>query len=171
MTTKKTSFGPVVITCRGAGSQGHDPHTVGAGKDVGLDIQIPLNQSANSFQISKPDGTVVFSIDSSGVPSARSATALASPATLPSTTGGDYIITAPAAATFPLPAPVSDGVAITVTAISPFAHRIDAGAGNLLTGTAANTAVVFSANPGSSVTLVSLNGKWIVRASQGVTFS
>lgn len=58
--------GPTVITMRGAGSVGHDPLTKGAGLDVGLSVQIPTAQTANAFQIEKPDGTVIFQVDASG---------------------------------------------------------------------------------------------------------
>ena len=38
----------------------------GAGSDVGLDVQIPVAQTANALQITKPDGTVVSYFDKSG---------------------------------------------------------------------------------------------------------
>src|SRR5215471_13390716 len=66
MTTKKTSFGPTVITCRGAGSAGHDFAQVGAGKDVGLDVQVPTAQTANAIQVTKPDGSVIWAIGPGG---------------------------------------------------------------------------------------------------------
>lgn len=66
-TTGVTRFkGPTVITLRGAGSKGNDPLTKGDGLDVGLSVQIPTGQSANAFQIEKPDGTVIYSIDKNG---------------------------------------------------------------------------------------------------------
>lgn len=58
--------GPTVVTMRGAGSVGHDALTKGAGIDVGLSVQIPSAQTANAFQIEKPDGTVVSAFDASG---------------------------------------------------------------------------------------------------------
>jgi hypothetical protein len=66
-TTGATRFkGPTIITLRGAGSLGHDPRTVGAGIDPGLSVQIPAVQTANAFQVEKPDGTVIAQIDASG---------------------------------------------------------------------------------------------------------
>ena len=66
-TTGNTRFkGPVLVTLYGGGSKGHDGQTVGAGFDVGLSVQIPSAQSANSFQIEKPDGTVITAFDSNG---------------------------------------------------------------------------------------------------------
>jgi hypothetical protein len=68
---KTTRFrGPTEITLRGAGSSGNDPLVKGSGADVGLRIAIPTTQTANSFTIEKPEGTVVFSIDATGTPSA-----------------------------------------------------------------------------------------------------
>lgn len=74
--SKPTRFkGPTVITLRGAGSTGNDPLKVGDGSDIGLDIQVPAvvtinsdtyGQTANSLQVSKPAGTVIFQIDGSG---------------------------------------------------------------------------------------------------------
>ena len=65
--SKPTRFkGPIVVTLRGAGSLGNDPNKLGAGTDVGLDIQVPLTQTANAIQVTKPDGTVVFAIGSAG---------------------------------------------------------------------------------------------------------
>jgi hypothetical protein len=72
-TTGSTRFrGPTVITLRGAGSLGHDAQTVGAGADVGLAVQIPSGQTANAFQIEKPDGTVIYAIGPNGNPSVGS---------------------------------------------------------------------------------------------------
>lgn len=68
-TSKPIRFkGPLVVTLRGAGASGNDPLTKGAGADVGLDIQVPTAQTANTFQITKPDGTVVFGIGPGGGP-------------------------------------------------------------------------------------------------------
>jgi hypothetical protein len=62
---------PLVVTLRGAGSQGNENKfggvtSPGAGLDVGLDIQLPTAQTANALQITKPDGTVITSFDSAG---------------------------------------------------------------------------------------------------------
>ena len=66
-TTGVTRFkGPTVITMRGAGSAGHDAQTTGAGIDIGLSVQVPTTQSVAAFQVEKPDGTVVYSIDGTG---------------------------------------------------------------------------------------------------------
>jgi len=45
---------------------GHDPLTKGVGLDVGLGIQVPATQSANSLQIEQPDGTVIAAFDAAG---------------------------------------------------------------------------------------------------------
>jgi hypothetical protein len=63
--------GPMIVTLRGAGSKGHDYKlggvaAVGTGLDVGLSVQIPTAQTANSFQVEQPDGTVIAAIGASG---------------------------------------------------------------------------------------------------------
>lgn len=78
-TTGGTRFrGPMVVTTRGAGSVGHDQMTKGAGLDVGLSVQIPTGQTANAFQVEKPDGTVIFAIDASGNTAGNSVTSIVS---------------------------------------------------------------------------------------------
>lgn len=62
---------PLVVTLRGAGSQGNENKfggvtSPGAGLDVGIDIQMPTAQTANALQITKPDGTVISAFDSAG---------------------------------------------------------------------------------------------------------
>lgn len=71
--------GPTIITLRGAGSKGKDytlggVAPVGAGLDVGLSVQIPSGQTANAFQIEKPDGTVIYQVDCNGNVAATSVT-------------------------------------------------------------------------------------------------
>jgi len=56
-----------VVTLRGAGSQGHDPLTVGAGADPALSLQIPVSQTANAFQIEQPEGTIVGGLSTARV--------------------------------------------------------------------------------------------------------
>jgi hypothetical protein len=160
MTTKKTSFGPVVITCRGAGSKGHDPQTIGAGKDVGLDVQIPVTQTANAIQVSQPDGTVIWSV---GAPAVIAAGAVP-------VTGGNYVITAASAQALTLAAPTTNGTTITITSATAFAHTLTA-TGLLQTGSAAVNVATFAAFAGASLTLVAYNGKWQVRSSTGITFT
>ena len=66
-TTGASRFkGPVRVTMRGGGSKGHDPLTVGAGADVALGIELPTGQTANAFQVEKPDSTVIAGIDCNG---------------------------------------------------------------------------------------------------------
>lgn len=63
--------GPMVVTLRGAGSVGKEGRyggvaPTGTGLDVGLSVQVPSGQTANSFQVEKPDGTVIAGLDASG---------------------------------------------------------------------------------------------------------
>ena len=70
--TKPTRFkGPLVVTLRGAGSGGKDftfgsAGPVGAGSDIGLRVQVPTGQTADSLIVEKPDGTTIFRIDQNG---------------------------------------------------------------------------------------------------------
>jgi hypothetical protein len=167
MPVKKTSFGPVAIVLRGAGSQGHDPRTIGSGKDVGLDIQVPVSQTANAFQISQPDGTVVYALNPGSL-----GTAITASGAVP-VAGGNYQITAASAVALTVAPPTAaqNGVTMTFTSTTNFAHTISFGAGNLLAGTAGNTLATFAAFAGASLTVQASNGKWILVRSQGVTIS
>jgi hypothetical protein len=172
---KTTRFnGPTQVTLRGAGSSGNDPHKIGAGSDVGFRIALPSNQTANSFQIEKPEGTIVFSIDASGVPSAlkSAATAVAAAGEIP-VKDGHYEITNPAATALTLSAPTpgtDDGVTISISSATPFAHTVTA-TGLLQTGTAAVNAVKFNAFPGAGVTLRAYNGFWQAVAAISISFA
>jgi len=149
-----------VITCRGAGSKGHEAQTIGSGKDVGLDVQIPTTQTANAIQVSQPDGTVIWSV---GAPAVIAAGAVP-------VTGGNYIITAGSAQALTLAAPTVNGATITITSNTAFAHTLTA-TGLLQTGSAAVNVATFAAFAGASLTLVAYGGKWQVRAATGIAFS
>ncbi len=63
--------GPLIVALRGASSKGKENTyggvgPVGVGLDVGLSVQIPVGQTANSMQVEQPDGTVVQAFDGSG---------------------------------------------------------------------------------------------------------
>lgn len=166
MPIKKTTFGPVAIVLRGGGSLGHDPRTIGSGKDVGLDIQVPVTQTANVFQISQPDGTVVYAIPASGT-----GTAITAPGAIP-LVGGTYTITNAAATALTLAAPTvaQNGMTIHVISATAFAHTITA-TGLLQTGSAAVNLATFAAFAGARVSFTAQNGKWMTSGAQGVTFS
>jgi len=161
--------GPVVVTLRGAGSTGNDPLTVGAGSDVGLDIQIPVAQTANAFQITKPDGTVIYALGPNG--GAVLAT-LAVDGAVPVRPSAAYVISKAGVAALTLAAPniVGDqGVTISINSLTAFAHVLTA-TGLLLTGSAAVNSATFAAFAGAGLTLRAVNGKWLVVSSIGVTF-
>ena len=92
---------------------------------------------------------------------------------IPQHTSATYILNRAGidAATLAAPtATTDDGVTITVTSNTAFAHTLTS-TGNLQTGgTTVNTAT-FAAHPGASVTLCAYQGKWNVQASNGITFS
>jgi hypothetical protein len=166
---KPTRFrGPTQITLRGGGSAGNDPELKGAGSDVGLDIQVPVSQTANCFQITKPDGTVIYAISAGGV--ARVPVAIAASGAVPASPGADYIITDPGVAALTLAAPTANGTTITISSATAFAHTLTA-TGLLQTGTAAVNVATFAAFAGAGLSLRAYNGKWIVTSSTGITFS
>jgi hypothetical protein len=170
--TKPTRFkGPTVVTLRGAGSLGNDPLTIGAGSDIGLDIQVPIGQTANCFQISKPDGTVIYSIDANGG-ATKALAVLAASGAIP-VVAASYVITKAGVAALTLAAPIAgtqDGLTISVVSATNFAHTITA-TGLLNTGTAAVNVATFAAFAGAGLTLKAYQGEWLVTASVGITFS
>lgn len=169
--TKPTRFrGPTVVSLRGAGSQGHES-TVGAGSDVGLDVQVPTNQTANCIQITKPDGTVIYSIGPNGA--AKIPNLLAASGAVPVRPPADYVITKAGVAALTLAAPTAgtdDGVTISIISSTLFAHTLTA-TGLLSTGTASVNVATFAAFAGAGLTLKAYNGLWLVTSSVGITFS
>ncbi len=86
-----------------------------------------------------------------------------------------YVITKGSAETDTIAAPAAspggDGVEITITSDSAFAHIITFTGGTLDTGAAAVTTATFNAFKGASLTVVSYNGRWKVVNQNGVGFS
>jgi hypothetical protein len=173
---KPTRFrGPTVITLRGAGSQGNDYKfggtvSPGAGADVGLDIQVPAAQSANCFQITKPDGTVVFKI---GPYLQQLITAISANSAVAVTPSSTYVVTKAGVCAMTLAAPTAtthDGVTITITSNTANAHTLTA-TGLLQTGSASVNVATFAAQAGAGLTLIAYQGKWNVLSSTGITFS
>ncbi len=92
---------------------------------------------------------------------------------IPPHTGHTYVVTAGSAQALTLAAPTAgtdDGIEIIVSSTTAFAHTITA-TGLLQTGTAAVNVATFAAQAGAGVTLMAYNGKWIVQAAVGITFS
>jgi hypothetical protein len=170
--TKPTRFkGPTVVTLRGAGSSGNDPLVKGAGTDVGLDIQVPVAQTANCFQITKPDGTVIYAIGPNGA--AKIPVAITASGAVPVRPSADYVITDAGVAVLTLAAPTAgtdDGVTVSIISATAFAHTLTA-TGLLETGTASVNVATFAAFAGAGLTLKAYNGKWLVTSSVGITFS
>jgi len=168
--SKPTRFkGPTVVTLRGAGSTGNDPLVIGAGTDVGLDIQIPVAQTANAFQISKPDGTVIYAIGPNG---GTVLTALTASGAVPVRPSASYVITNAGVTLLTLAAPLAsdNGVRITITSGTAFSHTLTA-TGLLQTGTAAVNVATFAAFAGATLSLQAFGGKWLVVASVAVAFT
>lgn len=170
--SKPTRFkGPTVVTLRGAGSSGNDPLVKGAGADIGLDIQVPIAQTANCLQITKPDGTVIYAIGPNGA--AKIPVQIAVSGAIPVRPGADYVITDAGIAALTLAAPTAgsdDGVTISIISSTAFAHTLTA-TGLLQTGSASVNVATFAAFAGAGLTLKAFGGKWLVTASVGITFS
>ena len=170
--SKPTRFkGPTVVTLRGAGSSGNDPLVKGDGGDVGLDIQIPTAQTANAFQITKPDGTVIYAIGPNGA--AKVPVAITASGAVAVRPGTDYVITKAGIAALTLAAPTAgtdDGVTISIISSTLFAHTLTA-TGLLSTGTASVNVATYAAFAGAGLTLKAYQGLWLVTASVGITFS
>lgn len=86
---------------------------------------------------------------------------------------GENVITDAGAAALTLAAPVvgtQDGLMLNIESATAFAHTLTA-TGLLQTGTASVNVATFAAQPGAGLMLMAYNGKWIVKASVGITFS
>lgn len=70
----------------------------------------------------------------------------------------------------PPASPLGDGIVLTITSDTAFAHTITA-TGLLDTGSANTNVATFAAFKGAGVQLVSYNARWKVLSSTGVTFS
>lgn len=163
-----TRVSGLVVELPGGGSKGHSP-IKSTGAQVGVDIQCPTNQVANAFQITKPDGTVIFAVSAAGGPVATQNALSANGAV--AITGGTFVITKTGSlAALTLAAPAVNGVMLTVTSATAFAHTITATA-LLKTGSAAVNVATFAAFAGASVTLMSNGGFWNVISQNAVAFS
>ena len=85
-------------------------------------------------------------------------------------TKGSALVDTIAAPTVGGPGTGSDGVNITITSSTAFAHTFTA-TGLFQTGGAAVNLATFNAFAGASLDIMAYNGKWIVIASNGVSFS
>jgi hypothetical protein len=86
---------------------------------------------------------------------------------------GVFVITKAGVAALTLAAPtatVDDGIQITLTSNTAFAHTLTA-TGLLNTGSAAVNVATFAAFAGAGLTLMAYQGKWNVLASVGIAFT
>lgn len=100
--------------------------------------------------------------------------ALSANAAIPPHVAHTYVVTKTGSAgAFTLSAPTAttdDGLTITVTSNTAYAHAITA-TGLLQTGTASVNSATFAAYAGASITLMAYQGKWNVLNSNAVTFA
>ena len=85
----------------------------------------------------------------------------------------NYVINATSLAALTLGAPrpsVDNGTVLDLTSSTAFAHTLTT-PGILQTGTSATTTATWPAFPGGSLILEAYNGLWLVRNSNGITFS
>lgn len=98
---------------------------------------------------------------------------LAASGAVPAHVSASYVITKAGVAALTLAAPVSgteDGIVVIIQSTTAFAHTLTA-TGLLQTGTAAVNVATFAAFAGASIRLRAYVGKWIVSASNAITFS
>jgi hypothetical protein len=100
--------------------------------------------------------------------------ALSANGAIPPHTGHTYVITkAGSALVDTLAAPTAttdDGIEITITSNTAFAHTVTA-TGLFQTGSASVNLATFAASAGAGFTVMAYQGKWNVLASVGVTFT
>lgn len=117
--------------------------------------------------------TVLGTLTSSGLNTTHTlATLTANGAVDPHTTA-NYVVTKAGVLADTLAAPTvttDDGVVITITSSTNYAHTLTA-TGLLGTGTVKTDVATFAAYAGAGLTVMAYQGKWLVLASVGVTFS
>jgi hypothetical protein len=57
---------PAVVSIRGGGAGGHEGQTKGDFSQTAFHIELPSAQTGDSFQVEKPDGTVIYKVDCNG---------------------------------------------------------------------------------------------------------
>jgi hypothetical protein len=163
-------FDLVEITPPGASGSGHEPQ-IGTGGAVPLKIIVPATQTANAIEVRSVTGALLFSVGANGGPAPNVLTASGA---IPVRPSASYVIGGTAAIkAFTLAAPTpgtDDGVTITLTSSTGFAHTLTA-TGLLQTGSAAVNVATFATFPGATLTLQAYNGKWQVISSNGIAFT
>jgi hypothetical protein len=87
--------------------------------------------------------------------------------------GGDYVITNAGVTALTLAAPLAtdNGISISISSATAFAHTLTA-TGLLQTGSAAVNVATFAAFAGATLSLRAYNLKWLVTSqNSGITFS
>jgi len=135
-------------------------------------MQYLNNPQEDLIQLVNQGGVVAFGINSTGgfqvVPQPITASGVVSPFN-----ANTYVITSVGIAALTLAAPIAtvdDGNEIVIFSATNYAHTLTA-TGLLGTGTASVNKATFAAFAGASITLMAYQGKWLVLASVGVTFS
>lgn len=102
-----------------------------------------------------------------------SPTTIGASGAVPAHVAHTYVVNKAGVAALTLAAPTAatdDGLEITLTSSTAFAHTLTA-TGLLQTGAAAVNLATFAAQPGAGLTLMAFNGKWNVLSQIGIAFS
>ena len=172
-TPKRSRFWLVDIMPKGTKGGGNEPTKIGSGTDVPFKVYVPVTQTANAIEVRTPTEGLIWAVSASGAVSSGAPLLLTASGAIPPHTAAKYLITDAGVAALTLAAPANpadNGLSITITSTTAFAHTLTA-TGLLQTGSAAANVATFAAFAGAGLTLEAWNGKWIVRAQVGITFT
>jgi hypothetical protein len=149
---------------------------------AGTGLNSLIGCTSGSDVVSAPNGltiplgqtlTVTGTLSSGSLNFTHTLTALTTNGAVNAHTTANYVITKAGILADTLGAPTAttdDGVMITITSSTAYAHTLTA-TGLLGTGTASTDKATFAAYAGAGLTLMAYQGIWLVQASVGVTFS
>jgi hypothetical protein len=169
---KRTRLRLLDLMPKGTLGGGNEKTQIGDGADVPLKVYVPTAQSVNSLEVRTPTEGLVWGISASGGLVESTALITASGAVNPHL-AANYLITEAGVAALTLAAPtatVDDGKTITITSTTANAHTLTA-TGLLQTGSASVNLATYAAYAGAGLTLQAYQGKWMVQAQVGITFS
>ncbi len=171
-TPKRTRLRLLDVMPKGTLGGGNEKTAIGDGVDVPLKLYVPTAQTANSLEVRTPTEGLIWALSAAGG-LVESQTLITASGAVPPHLAANYLITKAGVAALTLAAPTAgtdDGLTITLTSTTAFAHTLTA-TGLLQTGSASVNAATFAAFAGAGLTLQAYQGKWMVQAAVGITFS
>ena len=173
-TPKRSRFWLVDIMPKGTKGGGNEPTKIGSGTDVPFKVYVPTTQTANAIEVRTPTEGLIWAVSASGGVTEGTPLLIAATGVVVNPhVSAKYLITSPgiAASTLAAPAnPADNGLTISITSTTAFAHTLTA-TGLLQTGSAAANVATFAAFAGAGLTLQAYGGKWLVRSQVGITFT